>query len=125
MDSEKNNPSASANDFDKTAIYNNLVKKKLKELLLLCNEYRIPVFVDMAVKNSSAETVYKSEFLSARSFGKNLTNDRLVKHALINSGFSVYPGYNRPDLETALPQYVAENDEIINGIHDVDIDKDS
>lgn len=91
--------------FNKENIYNHDILPILKKLLVLCNEHEIPIFIDMAIKNSPAGTVYKTEFLSARSFGLRLKEDRLTKHALVANGFSVYIGESRPYLENAAERY--------------------
>lgn len=110
------------NSFNKQNIYRTQLKPLLKQLLLICSDNDIPIYIDIAVANTDKTTKYETEFLSAGSYGYRLAKDNLVKYALIRNGFSVYPGHNRPYLEEALPQYLSTLDE--DSIHDVTQDQD-
>jgi len=96
--------------YDKKSVYQHKIRPLLKELLLICNDNSIPVFIDMAIANDKDGTTYETEFHSSGSYGIYLHDDVLYKYALVKNGFSVYPGHNRPYLEEALSQYLEEGD---------------
>ena len=78
-------------EYSKENEYNDEIRKHVKEILLLCDKYRIPVFMSFAVKNDKHHTDYITEMLSATAEDIVLAEDRIAKYALIGCGFDVVP----------------------------------
>lgn len=85
--------------YDKTQIYEERIKEHVKMILLLCDEYKIPAFMTFAVGNDEKGTSYVSEMMSAEVVGQHLTDDKLIDHALVMSGFKAV-------VESKVPQYI-------------------
>lgn len=79
------------NFYSKEDIYKEKIDDYVKKIRLACNEYKIPMFMSFAVENSKNNTKYITEMQSAQASGTLLTNDRLVKHAMIMQDFDVIP----------------------------------
>ena len=77
-------------NYSKKAIYNSKIKPLVKKIQLACDEYKLPMFMTFAVENTPNNTVYVNEMHSAAACETVLTNDRLVKHALILNDFEEY-----------------------------------
>lgn len=88
--------------FSKRDIYDTKIKDHVKRILLMCDEYNIPMFMTFAVENNPQNTTYVSEMRSAAACDLVLTNDRLVKHALVMNDFEVIPKLSAPAYETEL-----------------------
>ena len=71
--------------------YNNEIKQHVKEILLLCDKYQIPVFMTFAVGNNRSNTDYITETLSASAEDVVLAEDRISKYILIGCGFDIVP----------------------------------
>ena len=91
-----------SNFYSKNELYENRIKDYVKRILILCEEYQIPVFMTFALENTDTETVYETEMLSAAFEGKQLTDDKIAKHALVMNGFEVVP-------ENMSPRYIDQN----------------
>ncbi len=79
--------------------YDSEIKGYVKEILLLCSKYNIPVFMTFAVADTGKGTEYVTEMLSSTSEGVSLRDDHLVKHAMVTAGFEVTPKKESPVLE--------------------------
>ena len=88
--------------FYKKDIYESKIKDYVKKIMLMCDEYEIPMFMTFAVENTPNETVYVNEMRSAAACDALLTNDRLVKHALVMNDFEVVPKVSLPVYEEDL-----------------------
>ena len=86
-------------EFNKKEEYERHIKDNVKQILLACDHYHIPVFMSFAMANKNGETTYENEMLSAAAEGVVLSDDRLVKHALVMDGFSVVPRITIPSIE--------------------------
>ena len=51
-------------------------------------------FYDFA--DDGEKTIYKNEMLSAKALDQDLSNDQIVKHALVTDGFDVVPEVKDP-----------------------------
>lgn len=89
-------------NFSKKDIYEGKIKDYVKKIMLMCDEYNIPMFMSFAVENTPKETVYINEMRSAAACNTSLTNDRLVKHALVMNDFEVVPKISSPVYEEEL-----------------------
>lgn len=49
-----------------------------------------------AVADDGEKTIYKNEMLSAKALDQDLSNDQIVKHALVTDGFDVVPEVKDP-----------------------------
>lgn len=86
-------------DFNRREDYEKHVKDLVRQVLLACDYYKIPVFMSFAVENGRDGTAYVNEMLSAAAEGVTLRDDKLVKHALVMDGFSVVPKITIPSFE--------------------------
>lgn len=77
--------------FDKNKEYQEHILPLVKEILLYCDEYHIPVFMTFAVSDNGKQTEYATEMISAVAAAEKLKDDQLVKHAAVVSGFEVVP----------------------------------
>ena len=77
--------------FDKNKEYQEHILPLVKEVLLYCDEYHIPVFMTFAVSDNGKQTEYATEMISAVAAAEKLKDDQLVKHAAVVSGFEVVP----------------------------------
>ena len=97
--------------YSKKAIYNSKIKPLVKKIQLACDEYKLPMFMTFAVENTPNHTVYVNEMHSAAACETVLTNDRLVKHALILNDFEVVPAIHKPLYEEELESQEEIEDE--------------
>lgn len=77
--------------FDSKDIYTNEIESKVAELLQLCNKYRLPMFLTIAVKNDEEGTEYVKEMFAAKSNSINLKDDYLRHLVNVMNGFSTIP----------------------------------
>lgn len=66
-------------------------KDKIIELLEICQQYQIPMFVAIAEDDDGNETKFYNQMYSARAHNILLTDDKIEKHVLIAGGFSAVP----------------------------------
>lgn len=78
-------------EFDMTDVYNKEVFHKVEELKLLCNKYKIPMFVSLCVKNDKKESVYVSDMVGTNSNDIHLKNDKIPKYVNVLNGFNTVP----------------------------------
>lgn len=70
------------------------VQDKMKELMEVCQIYRLPMYACVAVDNSGDTTEYESNVYNPASHNIQLKDDRIRKHLLIADGFDVVPKRN-------------------------------
>lgn len=63
----------------------------MSRLLQVCQEYRLPMFVSVAVANTPKKTEYVRQVYTAQSHDLKLTDDEIRRHVLISRGFDVIP----------------------------------
>ena len=85
--------------YDKKEAYDNDLRPLIKQILLICDREKIPVFMSFAVKNDDEGTEYEAELLSAPSQGHRLTDDLLTQYAMVQNGAKVVPRAVYPKLE--------------------------
>lgn len=90
--------------FNKKTIYNDKIKPLIRKIRLICDEYQVPMFMTFAVENSQKGTKYETEMHSGAACDTVLTNDRLVKHALVMKDFEVVPSFSEPVYEEDLEE---------------------
>ena len=66
-------------------------ERKIMELLEICQQYQIPMFVSIAVNDDGNETQYFNQMYSAKAHNILLSDDQIEKHVLVAGGFSVVP----------------------------------
>ena len=67
------------------------IQKKITELLELCQIYKVPMYVSVAIENNESETKYKNTMYSAKVHDIRLRDDQIEKHILISNGFCAVP----------------------------------
>ena len=75
--------------YDMTAVYENEIRKKAEEIMLLCQAHKIPAYMSFAVANSDTETVYKNAVLSPLMAGRRELKDNRISEYMKIAG----PGY--------------------------------
>ncbi len=68
-----------------------VVKEKLKDVLMCCQIYRIPFFAAIAESDNGEKTEYANFIHSAGANNIPLTEDHIRKHMLIANGFEPVP----------------------------------
>lgn len=66
-------------------------KDKIIELLEICQQYQIPMFVSIAADDDGNETTFFNQMYSARAHNILLSDDKIEKHVLVAGGFSAVP----------------------------------
>ena len=69
----------------------NVITKKMNELLELCQIYKLPMFVSVAIENNSENTVYKNCMFGGRVHEIILSDDQIQNHILVANGFKAVP----------------------------------
>lgn len=72
--------------YDKENEYNEKIAPLIKDLQLFCLEYRLPMFITVAVGNDENGTKYKSNVILSAS-GIHLTDNRIAKVLMSLNGF--------------------------------------
>ncbi|MCC2254576.1 hypothetical protein LKD70_09125 [Ruminococcus sp. CLA-AA-H200] len=86
------------------------VLNKADELLLLCQKYRIPMFVTVVTDiNNNGEPQYYNRMFSAKGHGISLSDDQIEKHVLVADGFKVVPP--REHIELDMSEFLQPEDE--------------
>lgn len=78
-------------EFNKEDLYNKELLEKVYELKLLCNQYRMPMFISICVENDSKGTKYISEMVGSYSNDVKLKNDLIPKYVNVLNGFDTVP----------------------------------
>lgn len=66
-------------------------QEKVMELLEICQQYQIPMFVSIAADDDGNETQYFNQMYSSKAHNILLSDDQIEKHVLVAGGFSVVP----------------------------------
>lgn len=98
------------NDYSASEEYKSEIHDLVVKVLLLCDQYKIPVFMTFAVENGLSGTRYMNEMLSPEMEGRVLTDDQIAKHALVMNGFEVVPSITEPDFEEELEAEAIESE---------------
>ena len=69
----------------------NIITKKMDELLELCQIYKLPMFASVAVENDNEHTIYKNCMFGGRVHDVILTEDQIQNHILVANGFKAVP----------------------------------
>ena len=88
--------------YSKRDIYDTKIKDYVKKIMLMFDEYNIPMFMTFEVENTPDKTVYVNQMRSAAACDTILANDRLVKHALVLNDFEVVPAVSKPGYDEDL-----------------------
>jgi len=88
--------------FDKRKIYEDEIAEVVMELKLLCNKYKLPMFVSVCVKNGK-ETEYVSDMVGSASNDIFLQDDKIPKYVNILNGFDTVPPNEILEIEMDLP----------------------
>lgn len=75
--------------FDKETLYNEKILPLVRELLISCNEARLPVFVSVCVSNDDTSTAYMREAITPQSHNLGLADNRILKYLAIDNGCGV------------------------------------
>ncbi len=95
-------------DYDKQKVYKKYLKDLVEEIRFVCDMNHIPFFATFAVENDSKKTTYISEAVATGSRGYDLTDDRVNKHLLINTGFIVAPPAQAIPMASSELDYIAQ-----------------
>lgn len=76
------------------------IDEAMRDLLRLCQIYRVPMYSTVAVKNDDAGTEYKTFTYGAGANGVYLRDDHIRSHILISNGFQAVPA--RDNYEVSL-----------------------
>lgn len=68
-----------------------IAEEKIMELLEICQQYQIPMFVSIAADDDGNETQYFNQMYSAKANNILLSDDQIERHVLVAGGFSVVP----------------------------------
>lgn len=74
------------NDYDKSDVYENEIAPRVKDLMLICLEHRMPMFFTVADKNDAHSTSYRTSVLHAPT-NIHLTDNRIAQALLFLNGF--------------------------------------
>ena len=77
--------------YDKTEIYAKDIAPLVKQILLLCDQNKIPVFITLALRDDGKETTWYSEMISSMNADRKLSNDYLPKIVNVLNGFDLVP----------------------------------
>ena len=94
--------------YDKNAIYKKYLKDMVEEMRYICDMNHIPFFATFAVANDDKKTTYISEAVATGSREYNLTENRINKHLLINSGFIVEPPAQSLPMSMTELEYISQ-----------------
>lgn len=86
------------------------IKKKINELMELCQMYHAPLYTSVVFENTEDTTEYYTQVFSAKAHGIELADDQIEKHILISNGFEAVPKreYNELDMDEILGQLPSE-----------------
>lgn len=78
-------------EFDNSDIFQCEIEKRMEELKILCNKYRIPMFISMCIKNDKNGSVYKSDMVGTVSNEIYLKDDKIPHYVNVLNGFDTVP----------------------------------
>lgn len=85
--------------YDKKAAYQEKVAPLMASVEALCKELSIPFFFTAAVANTDRDTEYVTEGRSALPMGIMLTDDKIVDHLKVCSGFRAIVPDSIPEID--------------------------
>ena len=95
-------------NYDKKKVYNKYLKNLVEEVRYICDMNNIPFFATFAVANDDDKTTYISEAVATGSRDITLTDNRINKHLLVNTGFIVSPPAQAVPMAKSELEYIAE-----------------
>lgn len=95
-------------EYNKNNVYKKYVKDLVEEIRFICDMNHIPFFATFAVENNEKKTTYVSEAVATGSRGYDLTDNRINKHLLINTGFIVAPPAQAVPMAESELEYIAQ-----------------
>ena len=98
--------------YDKTEIYAKDIAPLVKQILLLCDQNKIPVFITLALRDDGKETTWYSEMISSMNADRELANDLLPKFVNILNGFDMVPYLDQKTIDM---EYHMVSDELNPG----------
>lgn len=100
--------------YDNTDVFKTEIQPKLDELMILCSQYQIPMFVTFAVKNTVNDTEYCNDQISCANAGVTLTNNLIPKLVDVMNGFDVIPFFDPRTVDLDIHSAKAVSDEVDN-----------
>lgn len=85
--------------YDKKTVYQEKVAPLMATVESLCKELSIPFFFTAAVANNDRDTEYVNESRSALPMGVVLTDDKIVDHLKVCSGFRAIVPDSIPEID--------------------------
>lgn len=68
------------------------LKDRMKEILSICQIYRVPCYMTFVTEDNGSGTKYVNVLYGTKSNGIHLRDDQIERHVLIANGFSAVPG---------------------------------
>lgn len=100
--------------YDKTDVFKTEIQQKLDELMILCSQHQIPMFVTFAVKNTVNDTEYYNDQISCANADVTLTNNLIPKLVDVMNGFDVIPFFDPRTVDLDIHSAKAVSDEVDN-----------
>ncbi len=100
--------------YDNTDVFKNEIQQKLDELMILCSQYQIPMFITFAVKNTVNDTEYYNDQISCANADVTLTNNLIPKLVDVMNGFDVIPFFDPRTVDLDIHSAKAVSDEVDN-----------
>ena len=94
-------------NYNKNDVYKKYLKDMVEEIRYICDMNHIPFFATFAVANNDNSTTYISEAVATGSREYELTENRINKHLLINSGFIVEPPAQAVPIDKTALEYIS------------------
>lgn len=73
--------------FDSTEEFETYVAPRIQELIRVCNQLKIPIFISSCYKNTAKESTYFTDLSGSRSLGFFLKDDYFPDYINIQNGF--------------------------------------
>lgn len=86
-------------EFDKSDIYEKVIKEKITELKKLCNQERMPMFIAVCTENSKDGTHYEADIVGSYSSNIILKEDLIPKFINVFNGFDTVPPEETIEIE--------------------------
>lgn len=71
--------------YDYKEVYEEEILPHIKEVMRVCRQYRIPVFLTIPIQNKENETTYETEILTPGSEGICLYQDNIRKIVMVQA----------------------------------------
>ncbi|MBQ3010204.1 MAG: hypothetical protein IJA20_06040 [Methanocorpusculum sp.] len=86
-------------NYNKKDVYEEKIAPLMDTVEALCKEHSIPFFFAAAVANTDRDTEYVNESRSALPMGVVLTDDKIVDHLKVCSGFRAIVPDSIPEID--------------------------